>query len=194
MQLKLDNNVSQFADEIESLSGLKVYDCYQCGKCSAGCPVGQFTEESPTRLIRLIQLNQRSAVLNSRTPYLCATCSACSERCPMEIDVAKIMETVRILGQREHVKSPVKEVAAFSGAFLDSVKSNGRLFEFGMTITFNLRNLTPLKDAMLGPVMLQKGKLALWPRSIKNRDRIKRIFEKSSYFEPKEDGTRKKEH
>ncbi|MCU7493640.1 MAG: heterodisulfide reductase subunit C [Ignavibacteria bacterium] len=191
MQLKLDNNVSQFADEIEALSGLNLYDCYQCGKCSAGCPVSQFTQESPTRLIRLIQLNQKETVLNSKTPYLCASCSTCSERCPMEIDVAKVMETVRILASREGVKPAVKEVVNFSGAFLDSVKSNGRLFEFGMTISFNLRNRTPLKDAMLGPVMLQKGKLGLFPQSIKNKEKIKNIFNNSSYFEPKEE---KKEH
>ncbi|MGE5429504.1 MAG: 4Fe-4S dicluster domain-containing protein [Syntrophomonadaceae bacterium] len=191
MQLKLDNNVGQFANEIEALSGCSVYDCYQCGKCSAGCPVSQFIDESPTRLIRLIQLNQKEIVLNSKTPYLCASCTTCSERCPMEIDVAKVMETVRILASREGIRPRVKEVVNFSGAFLDSVKSNGRLFEFGMTISFNLRNLTPLKDAMLGPVMLRKGKLGLWPQGIKNKERIKNIFANSSYFEPREE---KKEH
>lgn len=191
MQLKLDNNISQFAKEIEALSGCSVYDCYQCGKCSAGCPVSQFTDESPTRLIRLIQLNQKDMVLNSKTPYLCASCTTCSERCPMEIDVAKVMETVRILASREGVKPAVKEVTNFSDVFLGSVKSNGRLFEFGMTISFNLKNRTPLKDAMLGPVMLKKGKLGLAPQSIKNKERIKNIFANSFYFEPREE---KKEH
>lgn len=186
MQLKLDNNVDQFANEIESLSGCRVYDCYQCGKCSAGCPVAQFTEETPTRLLRLIQLNQKETVLNSKTPYLCASCTTCSERCPMEIDVAKVMETVRILASKEGVKPAVKEVVNFSGVFLDSVRFGGRLFEFGMTVMFNLKNGTPLKDAMLGPVMLQKGKLALLPRSIKNKERIKNIFAKSGYFEPRQ--------
>ncbi|MGE5399478.1 MAG: 4Fe-4S dicluster domain-containing protein [Ignavibacteriales bacterium] len=193
MQLKLDNSVDQFAMEIEDLCGCNVYDCYQCGKCAAGCPVSQFTNESPTKLLRLIQLNQKEAVLNSRTPFLCAACTTCSERCPMKIDVTRIMETIRILSAREGIKPPVKEVANFSGAFLDSVKSNGRLFELGMTIKFNLVNMTPLKDAGFGPLMLSKGKLSLIPDRIRNRDKIKNIFRNSGYFEPKE-VVGKKEH
>ncbi|MCU7496779.1 MAG: heterodisulfide reductase subunit C [Ignavibacteria bacterium] len=191
MQLKLDNNVNQFANEIEHLSGCSISDCYQCGKCSAGCPVGEFVEESPTRLMRLIQLNQRQAVLNSKTPYLCATCTTCSERCPMKIDVAKVMETIRILACKEGLRPAVKAVSNFSGAFLDSVKSNGRLFEFGMTVTFNLKNGTPFKNATIAPAMLLKGKLSFLPQSIKNKERLKNIFANSSYFEDREE---KKEH
>jgi heterodisulfide reductase subunit C len=192
MQIKLDNCVDKFAGEIESLSGFNVYDCYQCGKCSAGCPVSRFIDESPTRLLRLIQLNQKELVLNSKTPYLCATCNTCSGRCPMQIDITRIMETIRIYAKKNNIKPPVEEVNTFSEAFLDSVRSNGRLFEFGMTLKFNLNNKTPFLNAELGPVMLRKGKLSLRPQKTKNSKRLKDIFNKSGYFEPKEES--KKEH
>lgn len=193
MYLNLDNSVDSFASEIKSLCDINSYDCYQCGKCSAGCAVSKFTVESPTKILRLIQLNQKEAVLKSQTPYLCASCNTCSVRCPMEIDVARLMETIRILGRKEGVKSPVKEVPKFSDAFLSTVRLTGRSYELGLTLLFNLKNRTPLKDAGFGLPLLTKRKLSILPHTIKNRKRIERIFDKSGYFEPKEEKA-KKEH
>ncbi len=186
MQIKLNNQVDHLAQEIENLCGVNVYDCYQCGKCSAGCTVSEFIEESPTRVIRLIQLNQKEIVLQSTTPYLCATCNTCTTRCPMEIDVAKLMESLRIISKKEGRKPAVKEVPRFAEIFLDSVKAHGRTYELGLTIKHNLANGTPLKDAELGPNMFLNGKLSLTPPKIKNKERIKRIFNKADFFEPRE--------
>lgn len=179
MRIRLEKNVDDFAREIKNLSGYNLYDCYQCGKCTAGCPVSSFMDNSPTQILRLIQLNQRASVLRSQTPYVCASCNTCSSRCPMEIDIAKIMETVRILAQKGNNKLKLRAVPLFSRVFLNSVKANGRLFEFGMTINFNLFNKTPFKNAMLGPAMLKKGKLSLFPQKIKNKQRIREIFSKT---------------
>lgn len=186
MHIKIDNHVNNLADELQDLCGVNVYDCYQCGKCSAGCTVSEFIQESPTRVIRLIQLNQKEAVFQSTTPYLCATCNTCSSRCPMEIDVAKLMESIRIASKKEGRKPAVKEVPRFSEIFLDSVKAHGRTYELGLTIKHNMANGTPLKDAELGPNMFLNGKLSLLPPKIKNKERIKKIFEKSDFFEPRE--------
>lgn len=179
MQLNLDTSVDSFAKEVQNICGVNVYDCYQCGKCSAGCTVAEFLTDTPTKLIRLIQLNQKETVLQSQTPFLCATCSICSSRCPMELDIAKLMESLRILSREESDTPAVKEVAKFSDSFLSSVKSHGKTFEFGMLIEFNMRNFTPLKDALFGPLMIQRGKLSFLPRNIKNKKRLKEIFSKS---------------
>lgn len=175
MLLKPDNNIHDFALEISTLSGINVNDCYQCGKCSAGCSVGEFVSESPTRLIRLIQLNQRQSVLNSKTPYICASCSICSERCPMEIDIAKLMESLRMIAKKENIKPAVRSVDNFTRSFLSSVRNNGRLYEFGMTLGFNLSNLTPFKNAELTPDMLKKGKLSFLPNKSGDKN-IRDIF------------------
>ncbi len=182
MQIRLDNNVDNFAKEIKAVCKENVYNCYQCGKCTAGCTVAQFIDESPTQILRLIQLNQRDEVFKSKTPYVCAVCGTCTSRCPMEIDIAKIMETIRIMADKLGYEKPCKEINRFSKVFLDTVRSNGKLFEFGMTIAFNLINKTPFKDAMFGPVMLQKGKLALLPTRVKNLKRIKAIFAKANHY------------
>jgi heterodisulfide reductase subunit C len=193
MQIKIDNSIDVFAEEIQSYSGINVYDCYQCGKCSAGCTVSQFIEESPTRLIRLIQLGQKEIVYKSKTPYLCASCITCSSRCPMEIDVVKLMESIRISAKRNGVEPPVKEVPAFAEAFLVPIKLNGKSFELGMMIGYKVKTLTPFTDAELGPTMLKNHKLPFIPNKVKNRKRIKQIFDRSEYFEPKEN-LKKKEH
>ena len=181
MLLKLGSQTGSFAGEISDLSGVKANECYQCGKCSAGCSVGEFISDSPTRIIRLIQLNQKNAALTSRTPYICASCNICSERCPMGIDIPKLMETLRIIAKNENIKPAVKSVGNFSRSFLNSVKNNGRLFEFGMTLGFNLSNFTPFKNAELAPGMLLKRKLSLLPQKSR-KPKVKDIFAKVQAF------------
>jgi heterodisulfide reductase subunit C len=190
MQIKINNTVDAFAEEIQNYSGINVYNCYQCGKCSAGCTVSAFIEESPTRLIRLIQLGQKEAVYKSKTPYVCATCVTCTSRCPMEIDVAKLMETIRISAKKEGIEPPVKEVPAFAKAFLAPIKWGGKSFELGMMIGYKLKTMTPFTDVELSPVMLRNNKLPFIPGKVKNTERIKKIFERADYFEPRE----KKKH
>jgi heterodisulfide reductase subunit C len=186
MQIKLDNSICAFAKEIYDNTGIDVYNCYQCGKCSAGCTVSQFIEESPTRIIRLIQLGQKDFVYQSKTPYLCATCITCSSRCPMEIDVAKLMESIRIFAKKDGIEPPIKEIPAFSEAFLAPIKSNGISFELGMMIGYKIKTLTPFTDLELGPTMLKNQKLPLIPSKVKNKKRIKQIFNRSEFFKPKE--------
>ncbi len=190
MQIKINNTVDAFAEEIQNCSGINVYNCYQCGKCSAGCTVSSFIDESPTRLIRLIQLGQKEAVYKSKTPYVCATCVTCTSRCPMEIDVAKLMETIRISAKKEGIEPPVKEVPAFTKAFLAPIKWGGKSFELGMMIGYKIKTMTPFTDVELSPVMLKNNKLPFFPGKVKNTERIKKIFERADYFEPRE----KKKH
>ncbi len=182
MQVCLDNNIDQFSKEVESISGVNVYNCYQCGKCSAGCAVGSFLEDSPSRIIRYIQLNQKELVFNSKTPYLCASCQTCSTRCPMDIDVARIMESIRIAAMQENREPAVKDVTTFSNLFLTSVKMFGRLYELGLTAGFNLTSMQPFKDAPIGGKLFKYGRLALIPDSIKDKTQLKKIFDESDYF------------
>jgi heterodisulfide reductase subunit C len=188
MQIKLDNSIDAFAKEIYDNTGINVYNCYQCGKCSAGCTVSSFIEESPTRLIRLIQLGQKDLVYQSKTPYLCATCITCSSRCPMDIDVAKLMESIRISAKKDGIEPPVKEIPAFSEAFLNPIKSNGKSFELGMMIGYKIKTITPFTDGELAPVMIKNNKLPFIPAKVKNKKRIRQIFERSEYFQKKGEG------
>jgi len=196
MQLHLDESVDNFTDEFKKLSNIDLYNCYQCGKCTAGCPVAGFMDKTPNQIIRFIQLNQPEIVLNSKTPYICASCNTCSARCPKDIDIARVMETIRILGVKKGIKPKVKGAAEFNKLFLKYVKTEGRSYELGMTAEFNIRTGQFLKDAALGAEMFMKRKISLLPEGVKNKKRIKKIFEKSDYFVSRNDSDNKniKEH
>ena len=92
---------SQLLTFVQSRSGQKVTKCYQCGKCTASCPVAYEMDLVPRQIMRGIQLGLREEVLNSSTIWLCVHCMTCSVRCPLEIEVAKVMESLRVLTAEE---------------------------------------------------------------------------------------------
>lgn len=97
LKLSADDVKSDFIADLEELSGEKVLSCYQCGKCSAGCPMADAMDLLPNQIIRLVQLGQKEEVLNSTTIWICASCFTCEARCPKGIDLAKLMEALRVL-------------------------------------------------------------------------------------------------
>jgi len=97
------NTKSKFLDKVEELSEQNIYACYQCGKCSAGCPSISEMDISPSEIIRLVQLGGEEEVLNSKTIWVCASCFTCVTRCPKGVDVAKIMEALRQITLRKNV-------------------------------------------------------------------------------------------
>src|SRR3990170_8026178 len=86
---------NSFLSEVGQASGEKIQACYQCQKCSAGCPVAYAMDILPNQILRHIQYDHRGKVLSSKTIWICASCYTCSVRCPNNIDIAKIMDTLR---------------------------------------------------------------------------------------------------
>jgi heterodisulfide reductase subunit C len=86
--------------EIHTISGVDVRACYQCGKCTAGCPMASTMDLMPNQILRLLQLGEHEAVLKSRTIWQCASCLTCAARCPKEVDPARVMDALRTLLMR----------------------------------------------------------------------------------------------
>ncbi|MBN1326950.1 MAG: 4Fe-4S dicluster domain-containing protein [Candidatus Cloacimonetes bacterium] len=89
--------------KIEELSGQNIFDCYQCGNCSSGCPVVDYMDISPNQAMRLAQYGRIEEVLSSEMIWICSTCLQCSSRCPKGIDVAKVMEAFRTINLRNGI-------------------------------------------------------------------------------------------
>lgn len=92
----------QFIKKVEELSGEKVLSCYQCGKCSAGCPVAEAMDILPSQVIRLVQLGDEN-VLDCKAIWICASCFTCASRCPRGIDIARVMESLRSMKLRKGI-------------------------------------------------------------------------------------------
>ena len=154
-----------FTAEVEAQSGQKVSTCYQCGNCTAGCPAGFVYDRQVNQIMRGVQLGLKDQVLNSRSLWMCLSCSTCSLRCPNNIDVANVMETLRHMARRENrVNVPVMN--KFWLSFLNTVRAFGRSFEIGTMVLYMLRSLRLTTDVDLAPGALSKGKLGFKPHVV----------------------------
>lgn len=168
-----------FARKISEKSGQPLQLCYQCGKCTAGCPVAFAMDYPPHRVIRALQLGLKEDVVQYNSIWLCTTCETCSTRCPRGVNIAGVMEALRVEAHRQGIRPPGKgrHVPLFYDLFLGTVQKYGRLFEFSTMFNYNLKTLNPFKDADAALAMLKHGKLGLLPSKVKASGEIARIFD-----------------
>ena len=171
---------SPFQETLQRDCRQKVASCYQCGKCSAGCPISFRMDYLPNQIIRMIQLGMEKQVLSSRTIWLCASCLTCTVRCPREIDVAEIMDYLRRHAYKKKI-IPLEEteIPLFNKIFLVNIELFGRLYEMGLIGMFNVLSGEFFKDFSCAPKMFLKRKIGLFPQRTRNSKEIKEIFKRS---------------
>lgn len=86
---------------IERVSGEEMRRCYQCGKCSAGCPVSFAMEIPPSQVMRFLQLGRVDEVMNANSMWTCVGCLQCYARCPQGVSVAAVLEALRQITLRK---------------------------------------------------------------------------------------------
>jgi len=77
--------------------------CVTCGLCSSACPVSCVDGFDPRKVIRMISFGLEEDLIASRWPWICTMCGKCEEECPMEIQIADVVRTIRSLRQRTDV-------------------------------------------------------------------------------------------
>jgi len=168
------------ADEVREATGVDVAECYQCGKCTAGCPMARYMDITPSQIMRLVQIGGEEAcrrLLASTAIWSCVGCLTCTQRCPKDLDPAAVIDALREMAHREGtVPHEQKRVLAFHKAFLKIVQHTGRMSEVPLTGLYKMTSGDLFSDVLLAPVMLAKGKLPLVPRVIHGRKEIRRIF------------------
>jgi heterodisulfide reductase subunit C len=167
--------------KIEELSGQKIAACFQCEKCTNGCPVTFAMDIVPHRLMRLLQLGLLDEALRSDTIWVCASCETCTTRCPNDIDIAHVMDTLRQLSQKEGIKTAQKNAPIFHAAFLSSLRRHGRVHEPEMAVEYTLRSgglMGLRKQAGTGMAMFKRGKIKLLPPRVKAGRQVKNIFKR----------------
>ncbi len=162
--------------KVELLSGTSVRRCFQCGKCSAGCPMATFMEHPPNRIMRLLQLGQWQRILSGRSIWYCVSCETCSTRCPNKVDLCAIMDALRKLSWDQDGPSKESYVQLANRLFLENIRTYGRQYEMRLAAVFNVKSGQFLKDMMLGPKLLTKGKLKVFHQKNKNIAEVEKIF------------------
>ena len=156
---------SDLAQKIQEELGQNVYLCYQCVKCTSGCPVGDFFDWQPNQIMRAVQLGQEDIALESQTPWLCAACQTCTTRCPQDLDINAIMEFLTREAVAQGIEPPVPQANIFAEAFMREVRLWGRAYEPGLMAEMKLRNPRHLLDDIdLYKKMLKKRKVAFFPK------------------------------
>lgn len=166
------------ANAMEARSGEPVSRCYQCRKCTNGCPLAFAMDVKPNQVMRMVQFGMKDEVLASRTIWICASCQTCTTRCPNDIDIAHVMDSLRQLCRESGVEAAEPNVVKFHDAFLDSVRRHGRLFEFGMVGRYKLATLNLFGDTALAWKMFKRGKLKFLPTSIRGKREVREMFDK----------------
>jgi heterodisulfide reductase subunit C len=112
--------------------------CYQCSMCSDGCPVAYAMDYYPNQRIHLVRLGLKEKVLKSTTIWLCASCETCATRCPNEIDIVRMMDTLRKESRREGMNGSVSKISGFHEAFVAEIKRRGRVDEASLMVRYEL--------------------------------------------------------
>lgn len=167
------------ADILATPGGEALRACIQCGTCSATCPMSVYMDLTPRRIIALTRAGLERDVLQSGTPWLCASCYECQVRCPREINVTDIMYALkrRAIDKGQYPKR--FPIPALARSFHDMVARRGRNSELWLVVAMMLRTnpLGLLKMAPLGLKLMKTGRMAVRRDRIDNVGQLKKVLD-----------------
>ncbi len=145
--------------EFEALTGHGVNLCFQCGKCSAGCPMAERMDLKPAQVVHHVRLGHaEEVVLNSKAIWLCLGCETCSARCPQQVEPAAAMNAARILALQRH-KPAIKEVSIYYQGFVNNMRMNGKIHDASVVAITRLLTGRLFHDLPLGWQLAVRGRI-----------------------------------
>ena len=168
-----------FAKQIQERSGQNLSRCYQCKKCTGGCPTVSWFEWPNHSVVRMVQRGMRDELLSSKAIWMCVTCETCGTRCPNGIYLSPIMDALRSAALEEGKAVSEPAVLAFHKAFVGSARRYGRVHEATMLMAYKWAAKDFLTDMGVGLKLFVKGKIPLLPKSVEGKAAIEKIFEEA---------------
>jgi heterodisulfide reductase subunit C len=106
--------------------GEQIKHCFQCGTCSASCPVMRINPGyNPRRIIWMSLLGMRDDVLKSDFIWLCSACYSCYERCPQDVRITELMNAIKNIAVREgYINESMKKLE-------EIIEEHGRAYPLG---------------------------------------------------------------
>ncbi len=167
---------SSLRDFVNLQSHQNINRCYDCDKCTAGCPVAYAMEYGPHRILQMVRFGMKDAVLASRDIWLCAGCETCGTRCPNDVDIAHVMDALRQMAVAESVRNPANDIANFHRVYLTLIKLFGRMHEASLMAILKVLTRDFVSDMDAGVKLVAKGKIPIIPERIKGAKDVQRIL------------------
>ncbi len=160
------------AMQVQERSGTNLLRCLQCWSCGNGCPFVASMDYTPNQVLRLLQFGRLEEVLGCRTIWICVSCHTCSSQCPMNIDIAAVMDVLRLMALEKGITPGKPNICDFHEEVLKSLEKYGRAHKLSIMLGYKLRTGGWLRDWDLGLKMLAHRKLELWPSKVKAVEEI----------------------
>ncbi len=174
---KTKKNLKKIKEDIVNYIDPNIYNCYQCGKCTASCPMVDAFEYKPNQIIRLVMLDKIDKILDSNSVYLCLSCEICSSRCPQDVHIASIMNFIRNESWKID-EFKIKNISRFYKIFLRIISRFGRVYEPGLIAGLNILSGKFFNDADIAMKLRGKRKIKLLPEIIKGRKQVAGVIKK----------------
>ncbi len=165
-------------ESIAAEAGVDLKDCYQCGKCTAGCPLADGMDLMPREVIRYLQLGAVDVVLEAKTPWICAQCVVCSSRCPQNVDICSVMRAVRHASKRAGNR-PVPEADIFDDEFIANVRAHGVSNEQYLAAAYNIKSGHFMQDMGNATRMLKRGMVGVAMHNIEGRAEVAALIDRA---------------
>lgn len=160
-----------------SKAGVRQYDCYQCGKCTAGCPMSHAMDIKPRGVMRCMQTGALDSVLKSNTIWLCTGCHTCVDRCPHDVDIPSVIEQARYMAASEGKIR--RRSIILNELFVMNLRLFGKNHEMILAGLYNMLSLDVLQDMGSLPHMFKHKLIRLTPHQVKNSKEINKLFERA---------------
>jgi heterodisulfide reductase subunit C len=166
----------KLAQDLQSKTGENVMLCYQCRKCTLGCPSAYAMKMKPHELMRALQLGLTEEVYWSGTVWICLSCETCNTRCPQDINILRVIDGLREMAKNVEYYDPQPAIPAMHRIFLSLVERFGKVYELGLALWINLKMMTPFKDIDMASPMFMKGKLKPLPHFSGGRKELRQVM------------------
>jgi heterodisulfide reductase subunit C len=171
-----------FLDQVDLIpAGERISRCIQCGTCTGSCPVSYAMDISPRQLIALFRAGEMEQIMKSRTIWICASCYACTTRCPSGIKITDIIYALKRTAIEKNAESAAPQVQRLARLFTENLMCYGRLHEGTLIRKYYMKtNMLKFLDLIpLARKMWKTKRIELFPKRIKDRKSLAGIIRKA---------------
>jgi heterodisulfide reductase subunit C len=180
-----------FLSQVDDIpGGEKLRRCIQCGTCTGSCPVSYAMDMSPREVIAHFRAGDIESILRSRTIWYCASCYACTTRCPSGIKITDLLYALKRMGIDQHIHPARFPVYVLSESFVKVVNRYGRNWETGLMERYWRRTTTPvlgmvnlIKKSPLFLKLWRHGRANLFPQRIRGIRDLQSIIARAEQME-----------